>query len=141
MIKRTLHYLWGRKFVILLLALTVILLPNAIGHDLQVRTTTVITEMTIERTADEIIITAKKFKPSAGAESASDETITLQGTDVREILADVSLAHCRNIQFNGEPDLEILHELYHYQDLRGNTPVNDESTVNELLKSHDCYCQ
>lgn len=141
MIKRTLHYLWGRKFFILLLALTVILLPNAIGHDLQVRATTVITEMTIERTADEIIITAKKFKPSAGAESASDETITLQGTDVREILADVSLAHCQNIQFNGEPDLEILHELYHYQDLRGNTPVNDENTVNELLKSHDCYCQ
>lgn len=139
MIKHTLRYLWGKKFVILLLALVLILLPNTIGHDLQVRSTTVITEMTIERAGDEIQITAQKFKPSAGSDSINYETVTYQGTAVREMLADVSLAHCTAIKFNGDPDLEILHDLYHYRDLRGNTKVNDTATINDLLKKLD-YC-
>ncbi|MBO4726450.1 MAG: hypothetical protein J5598_02510, partial [Clostridia bacterium] len=90
MIKRTLHALWGKKFVVLILALVLILLPNTIGHDLQVRTTTVITAMTIERTGNEIQITAQKFKPDAGSDSQNTETITYHGTDVRDILNDVS---------------------------------------------------
>lgn len=135
MIKRTLHALWGKKFVVLILALVLILLPNTIGHDLQVRTTTVITAMTIERTGNEIQITAQKFKPDAGADSQNTETITYHGTDVRDILNDVSLAHCTKIEFNGKPDLEILRDLYHYQDLRGNTKVNDNTTINEILKN------
>lgn len=139
MIKRTLHYLWGKKFFFLLFALLVILLPNAINRDLQIRTATVLTEMTIERNGDEITITAEKFKPGEQGENA--ETVTFQGTNVREMLADVSLAHCKKITFPDEPDLVILHELYHFQDLRGNTPVNDGATIGEILKSHDCYCQ
>ncbi|MCM1404056.1 MAG: hypothetical protein NC133_00905 [Prevotella sp.] len=139
MIKHTLHYLWGKKFFILLLALVLILLPNTIGHDLQVRSTTVITAMTIERTGDEIQITAQKFKPSAGSDSLESETVTYQGTKVREMLDAVSLAHCTAIYFNGEPDLTILHDLYHYRDLRGNTTVNDSATMNELLKNQDDY--
>ena len=135
MIKRTLHALWGKKFVVLILALVLILLPNTVGHDLQVRTTTVITAMTIERTGNEIQITAQKFKPDAGADSQNTETITYHGTDVRDILNDVSLAHCTKIEFNGKPDLEILRDLYHYQDLRGNTKVNDNTTINEILKN------
>ena len=138
MIKRTLHYLWGKKFVILLLALVLILLPDTISHNLQVRTTTVITEMTIQRTPDEIQITAQKFKPDAGSDSISYETVTYHGTDIRTMLADVSLAHCTNIKFDGTPDLEVLHDLYHYQDLRANTKVNGTDTINALLKNHDC---
>ena len=137
MIKRTLHYLWGKKFFILILALVLILLPNTIGHEMQVLSTTVITQMTIERTGDEIQITAEKFKPTAGADSVSYETITMTGTDIRQMLADTSLAHCTNLQFKGEPDLAILHTLYHYRDLRGNTKVNGNSTINELLKTYD----
>ena len=137
MIQRTLRYLWGKKFVILLLALVLILLPNTIGHDLQVRMTTVITAMTIERTGDEIHITAQKLKPTAGAEKISYETITFSGTNLRTMLADVSLAHCTTLTFIGQPDLELLHDLYHYQDLRGNTKVNDTATINELLKNYD----
>lgn len=140
MIQRTLHYLWGKKFVILLLALVLILLPNAISHDLQVNTTTVLTNMTIERNADEIKITAQKFKPTAGSESINFETVSYQGTDIRKMLADVSLAHCTNIEFKDEPDLVILHDLYHYQDLRGNTKVNGTATINELLKNQDNLC-
>jgi len=136
-IKRTLHYLWGKKFVILILALALILLPNTIGHDLQVRTTTVITAMTIERTGGEIQITAKKFKPDAGADSESTEKVTYRGTDITAMLKDVSLAHCTNIDFVAEPDLTILHDLYHYQDLRGNTKVNGTATINDLLKEYD----
>lgn len=139
MIKRTLHFLWGKKFGILIFALAVILLPNTIGRDLQVRTTTVITQMTIERNGDEIKITAEKFKSPTDAESETKETIVFQGNDVRTMLADVSLGHCKKIEFKDEPDLEILHELYHFQDLRGNTKVNDESTIGELLKNHYCY--
>ena len=135
MIKRTLHALWGKKFAILLIALAVILLPDTIGHDLQVRTTTVITAMTIERTNNDIQITAQKFKPDAGANNESTETVTYHGTDIRTMLADVSLAHCTSIEFNGAPDLAILRDLYHYQDLRGNTKVNGNTTMNELLKS------
>lgn len=141
MIKRTLRYLWGKKFVLLILALVLILLPDAIGRDLEVRTTTVITALEIERSADSIQVTAQKFKPTAGADSIKYETVTYQGTDIKAMLSDVSLAHCTSIQFTDEPDLEILHELYHYQDLRGNTKVNDDATINELLKSHDCYCR
>ena len=100
-------------------------------------TTTVITEMTIERTGNEIQITAQKFKPTAGADSISYETITYHGTDVRKILANTSLAHCTQIKFAGQPDLRILHDLYHYRDLRGNTKVNNTQTVNELLKDYD----
>ena len=137
MIQRTLHYLWGKKFAILLLALILILLPNAIGHGMQVLSTTVITEMTIEHTGNEIQITAQKFKPTAGADSISYETITYHGTDVRKMLAHTSLAHCTKIKFNGQPDLAILHDLYHYQDLRGNTKVNDTNTINEMLKYYD----
>ncbi len=137
MIQRTLHYLWGKKFIILLLALVLILLPNTIGHGMQVLTTTVITEMTIERTGNEIQITAQKFKPTAGADSVSYETITYHGTDVRKILVNTSLAHCTQIKFAGQPDLRILHDLYHYRDLRGNTKVNNTQTVNELLKDYD----
>ena len=137
MIKRTLRYLWGKKFAILLVALAVILLPNAIGHDLEVRTTTVITTMEITQTDGEIQITAQKFKPTAGADSINYETVTYQGRDIRKMLSDVSLAHCTSIKFDGEPDLAILHELYHYQDLRGNTKVNDTATINALLKNHD----
>lgn len=137
MIKRTLHYLWGKKFAILILALILILLPNTIGHNMQVLSTTVITQMTIERTGDEIHITAEKFKPTAGTDNISYETVDYTGTDIRQMLAQTSLAHCTNLQFNGDPDLAILHELYHYQDLRGNTKVNGEQTINELLKSYD----
>ena len=137
MIKRTLHYLWGKKFVILILALALILLPNKIGHDLQVRTTPVITAMTIERIGDEIQVIAQQFKPDAGADSESTETVTYRGTDVASILKDVSLAHCTNIDFVAEPDLAILHDLYHYQDLRGNTKVNGTATINDLLKEYD----
>lgn len=137
MIKRTLHYLWGKKFIIIFLALVLILLPNTIGHGLQVRTTTVITSMTIQRNQDTIQITAQKFKPTAGADSVSYETITYRGTDVREMLNDVSLAHCTTLEFNGQPDLDILHDLYHYQDLRGNTKVNHDKTINELLKNYE----
>lgn len=135
MIKRTLHALWGKKFVILILALVLILLPNTIGHNLQVRTTTVITTMTIEHAGDEILITAEKFKPDAGANDENTETTTYRGTDIRAMLADVSLAHCTAIQFNGEPDLKILRALYHYQDLRGNTQINGHTTMNKLLKA------
>ena len=137
MIQRTLHYLWGKKFAILILALVLILLPNAIGRNLQVNTTTVITSMTIEQTAGKIQITAEKFKPTAGSDSINFETVTYQGTNIRKMLADVSLAHCTKIQFAGEPDLQILHALYHYQDLRGNTKVNGDATINQLLKNHD----
>ena len=117
------------------MALALILLPNTIGHDLQVRTTTVITAMSIEHTGNEIQITAQKFKPDAGADSESTETITYYGTNVRTMLADVSLAHCTSILFSGEPDLAILRDLYHYQDLRGNTKVNGNTTMNALLKT------
>ncbi len=138
MIKRTLHYLWGKKFIIIFLTLALILLPNTIGHGLQVQNTTVITEMVIERNGqDEVQITAKKFKPTAGADSVSYETITYQGTNVREMLKDVSLAHCTKLEFSGQPDLDILHDLYHYQDLRGNTKVNHNKTINELLKNYE----
>ena len=140
MIKRTLHFLWCKKFFLLFLALAVILLPNTIGRDFQVRTTTVITEMTIEKQDDNITITAKKFKPASGSESTNYETVTYEGTDVREMLADVSLAHCTEIKFNGETDVDILHELYHYQDLRGNTKVND-TTIGELLRSQNYHYQ
>ncbi len=137
MINHTLHYLWGKKFIILILALVLILLPNTSGHGMQVRTTTVITEMVIERTGNEIQITAQKFKPTAGADSASYETVTYQGTNIRQMLSNVSLAHCTKIKFTSEPDLAILHDLYHYQDLRGNTLINDAATINELLKNYD----
>ena len=136
MIQRTLRYLWGKKFFILILALVLILLPNAIGRDLQVNTTTILTSMTIERVNDEIQITAQKFKPTAGSDSINFETVTYHGTDVRKMLADVSLAHCTQIEFPGTPDLAILHALYHYQDLRGNTKVNGDTTINALLR-HD----
>ncbi len=137
MIKRTLHYLWGKKFAILILALILILLPNTIGHGMQVRTTTVITALTIESSDETIYITAQKFKPTAGAESVSYETVSYQGTDIREMLNNTSLAHCTNIDFTGEIDLSLLHDLYHYQDLRGNTTVNHDKTINELLKDHE----
>ena len=135
MIKRTLHALWGKKFVILILALVLILLPNTIGHNLQVRTTTVITAMTIERTDNWIVVTAEKFKPDAGANSENTETVTYHGNDIRAMLNEVSLAHCTQINFNGAPDLAILRDLYHYQDLRGNTKINGNTTINDLLKS------
>ena len=141
MIKKTLHYLWGKKFAILLLALIAILLPNSIARDLQVRTTTVITAMDIERSDDEIIITAQKFKSPQGEESKNEEIVVYQGKDVREMLADVSLAHCKSIKFKDEPDLDILHALYHFQDLRGNTKVNNDQTISDILKSHDYHCQ
>ncbi|MCQ2381868.1 MAG: hypothetical protein MJ054_01040 [Clostridia bacterium] len=137
MIKRTFQYLWGKKFVILLLALVLILLPNTIGHNMQVLETTVITEMNIQKVGNEIQITAQKFKPVAGADSISYETVTYSGTNIRDMLVDTSLAHCSNIQFNGEPDLGILHDLYHYKDLRGNTMVNGENTINNLLRKYD----
>jgi len=137
MIKRTLHYLWGKKFAILLLALVLILLPNAIGHDMQVLSTTVITEMTIERVGNEIHISAQKFKPEAGADNISYETVTFTGTNIREMLAHTSLAHCTILNFNGQPDLTILYDLYHYRDLRGNTKVNNGHTINELLQNYD----
>lgn len=137
MIKRTLHYLWGKKFAILILALVLILLPNTIGHGMQVLSTTVITQMTIEQTGDTIHITAEKFKPGTGEDKISFESVDYTGTDVRQMLANTSLAHCTNLQFVGTPDLDILHALYHYQDLRGNTTVNHEKTMNELLRNYD----
>lgn len=137
MIKRTLHYLWGKKFAILILALVLILLPNTISHGMQVLSTTVITQMTIDRTGATIHITAEKFKPTAGEDHISYETVEYTGTDIRQMLADTSLAHCTNLQFTGTPDLDILHALYHYQDLRGNTTVNHEKTMNELLRDYD----
>lgn len=140
MIKKTLHYLWGKKFFILISLLVIILLPNTIGHGMQVNHTTVITQMDIERNNDKILITAQKFKTKAGSENINFETVSYQGTDIRQILSNVSLAHCTEINFKGEPDLTILHELYHYKDLRGNTKINHENTINELLKNqHYCY--
>lgn len=141
MIKRTLNYLWGKKFFILLFALLIILLPNAIGRDLQIRTATVITEMQIERTGENIKVTVQKFKPSNKSENSASETVTYEGTNIREMLSDVSLAHCQKIEFTGEPDPDILHELYHFQDLRGNTPVNGQATIGEILKSLDYHYQ
>ncbi len=137
MIKSTLRYLWGKKFVILILALVLILLPNTIGHNLQVLSTTVITQMTIGHSGDEIQITAQKFKPTPGADKIEFETVTYTGTDIRQMLAETSLAHCTNIQFDSGIDLKLIHELYHYQDLRGNTIINGEKTINELLKGYD----
>lgn len=140
MIKKTLHYLWGKKFFILISLLVIILLPNTIGHGMQVNHTTVITQMDLERNNDKILITAQKFKTKAGSENINFETVSYQGTDIRQILSNVSLAHCTEINFKGEPDLTILHELYHYKDLRGNTKINHENTINELLKNqHYCY--
>lgn len=137
MIKRTLHYLWGKKFAFLILALILILLPNTIGHDMQVLTTDVITEMTITKTGDTIQVDAQKFKATAGEDKISYEAVTYTGTDIRSMLANTSLAHCNRIKFTDTPDLEILHDLYHYQDLRGNTKVNDTNTINELLKTYE----
>lgn len=139
MIKKTLHFLWGKKFGILIFALAIILLPNTIGRDLQVRTTTVITEMMIERDGENIKVTAQKFKAPTDEKSETQASITFKGTDIRTMLADVSLGHCKKIEFKAEPDLEILHELYHFQDLRGNTKVNDGATIGELLKNHYCH--
>lgn len=141
MIKRTLHFLWGKKFFILMFALLLILLPNTIGRDFQIRTTTVLTEMTIERSKDEIKVTAQCFKPSNDSQKESYQTITFQGTDIRAMLADVSLAHCDKITFPNEPDMEILHALYHYRDLRGNTKVNEDKSIGELLKSQNYHYQ
>ena len=137
MLKRTLHYLWGKKFILIVLALVLILLPNTIGHDMQVLSTTVITKMEIHQTTNGIHIEAEKFKPTAGADNISYETVTFDGTDIRAMLADSSLAHCSTIQFDGEPDLAILHDLYHYQDLRGNTKINGDKTINEWLRTYD----
>ena len=141
MIKRTLHFLWGKKFAFLIFALLLILLPNTIGRGFQIRSTTVITEMEIQRYAHEINVTAKCFKPSNDSEKENYQTLTFQGTDIRAILADVSLAHCDKITFPGDPDMEILHELYHYRDLRGNTKVNDDKSIGELLKNQHYHYQ
>lgn len=137
MIKRTLHHLWSKKFAILILALILILLPNTIGHGMQVCTTTVITEMTIERNGNQIQITAQKFQPTAGSEQITYETVVYQGTDLQQMLAQVSLAHCTKIEFTGQLDLELLHQLNHFQNLRGNTKVNGDKTINELLRNYD----
>ncbi len=142
MIKRTLHFLWGKKFAFLIFALLLILLPNTIGRGFQIRTTTVVTEMEIQRHADKIKVTAKCFKPSNDSEKENYQTLTFQGTNIREMLADVSLAHCDKITFSDEqPDMEILHELYHYRDLRGNTKVNEDKSIGELLKSQRYHYQ
>lgn len=141
MIKRTLRYLWGKKTLVLVAALVVLLLPNIISRDLQVRTTQIITALTIE-VGDTLHITAEQLKPNPGGSSIEYETVTFAGNDIREILSDVSLAHCATINFIGEPDLGILHDLYQYQNLRANTRVNGERTIDDLLKNHDyCYPQ
>ena len=75
------------------------------------------------------------------SEKENYQTLTFQGTDIRAILADVSLAHCDKITFPGDPDMEILHELYHYRDLRGNTKVNDDKSIGELLKNQHYHYQ
>ncbi len=141
MIKRTLRYLWGKKTLVLILVLVVLLLPNIISRDLQVRNTQVITALTIE-VGDTLHLTAEQLKPNPGGTTIEYETVTFDGTDIREILSNVSLAHCTTIDFVGEPDLAILHDLYNYQDLRANTKVNGEHTLDDLLKNHDyCYPQ
>lgn len=137
MIQRTLRHIWSKKFTILVLALVLILLPNTIGHSLQVLSTTVVTKMEITKTEQGLHVTAEKFQPTAGADQISYETITWDGSDIRALLADTSLAHCTELRFTGEPDLQILHDLYHYRDLRGNTKVNNDKTINELLKDYD----
>ena len=135
MLKRTLHYLWGKKFILLLIVLVVLLLPGTLTRQLQVRTTNVLTEMTIDASQPTLQITARKFKSTPGESSLTYEDVTFQGTEIRTMLKDVSLAHCRNIKFNGEINLDILWDLYDYHDLRANTTVNGDQTIDEILKS------
>ena len=76
------------------------------------------------------------------SEKENYQTLTFQGTDIRKMLADVSLAHCDKITFPDEqPDMEILHDLYHYRDLRGNTKVNEDKSIGELLKNQHYHYQ
>ena len=138
MIKRTLRYLWGKKTLVLILVLVLLLLPNIIAHDLQVRTTRVITTMTIE-VGDTLHITAEQLKPNPGGTTIDYETVTFDGDNIRAMLSDVSLAHCTAIEFVGDPDLAILHDLYNYQNLRANTKVNGDKTLDDWLRNHD-YC-
>ena len=140
MIKRTLRYLWGKKTLLLVLVLVILLLPNIISRDLQVRTTRVITALTIE-VGDTLHVTAEQLKPNPGGDTIDYETVTLDGDDIRELLHDVSLAHCTTIDFVGDPDLAILHDLYNYQNLRANTKINGEKTLDDWLKNHDYRCQ
>ena len=139
MIKRTLHYLWGKKSLLLIAVLVILLLPNTISRNLQVRNTTIITTLTIDANAPDLQVTATKLKSSPGSSAVEYETVTYQGTDIRELLAATSLAHCTEIDFVGEPDLTILQALYNYQDLRSNTIVNGEQTLNQLLRNQ-YYC-
>lgn len=142
MIKRTLHYLWGKKSLLLIAVLVILLLPNTISRNLQVRDTTIITALTIDANAPVLEVTATKLKSSPGNKAVEYETVTYQGTDIRELLAATSLAHCTQIDFVGEPDLNILRALYNYQNLRSNTVVNGDQTLNQLLRNqYYCYPQ
>lgn len=140
MLKRTLRYLWGKKFMLIVLVLVIFLLPNIISRELQVRTVPVITSMTIDTTGDEIAITAEKLKASPGEQSIQYETVEFHGDDVQKMLAKVSLAHCTALEFTGEPDVAILQQLYNYRDLRANTKVNQTQTIDEILKSQGYRC-
>lgn len=140
MLKRTLRYLWGKKFMLIVLVLVIFLLPNIISRDLQVRTVPVITSMTIDTSGDEIAITAQKLKASPGEQSIQYETVDFRGTDIKAMLGKVSLAHCTAIEFTGEPDVAILQQIYNYRDLRANTTVNQTQTIDEILKNQGCCC-
>lgn len=141
MIKKTLRYIWGKKSLIIIVVLIVFLLPNIISRDLEVRTTPILTSMTIDATGDTIQIAAQKLKASPGEKSIQYETVNYTGTDIRAMLQGVSLAHCTAIKFVGAPDAALLKALYNYQDLRANTKVNDQQTIDEILKSPDYCCQ
>lgn len=140
MLKRTLRYLWGKKFLLIILVLVVFLLPDIITRNLQVRIIPIITSLTIDAGGDELAVTAEKLKTSPGEQSIQFETVDYHGTDIREMLAGVSLAHCTTITFKGDPDVAILRALYNYRDLRANTKVNNAQTIDEILKSQYYHC-
>ncbi len=137
MIKNAIQYIWGRKFGLILIILLIVLLPNGFTRELQVYTTQVITQMNIDINNNVIDISAKQLKPSPDEKTTQYEEVTFNGTDIKQILSDVSLSHCNSIEFQQVPNIELLKMLYDYNGLRSNTLINNKWTLDELIKNPD----
>jgi hypothetical protein len=141
-LQKSVAYISGKKFALLLVLLLIILLPNAISKPSQTQTTLIVPTLGIAINGDEISVSCEIVVPNPGKQEPQYDVITKTGsrTDgIIKILHDIekdegkeiSLHHCTAVAFGAEPDADILTDLVTHTDIRSNSAaVENTDTLN-----------
>jgi hypothetical protein len=134
--------IWRKKFVIAVLIVLVILLPNAITRQSQLQNTMAVTTLGIDIMEGKLTVACEIVKSEPESKSVKYAVLTAEGKNIADALHSIetdygkslSLSHCTAVIFANEINIDILNKLTQDTQIRTNASVvRTDADINELL--------